>query len=210
MLPDPHLSHLYGLALPLLKRGMPVTPVQLENLDAARYLDGFRVLLLSYHGMKPLSPDAHRPLTEWVKRGGVLVVVDDDTDPYNRVREWWNSDGRSYATPREHLFDRDAAILSPASRLFLLDLAADRGREPRRLASACKALPTKRGADELSLTVEGVGNSPAVILMHAPERPSEIKLRGQALKDFEYSIADQLLWIRFANEAAPREVSVRF
>jgi len=29
---DPHLSHVYGLALPLLKRGMPVTPVQLENL----------------------------------------------------------------------------------------------------------------------------------------------------------------------------------
>ena len=78
------------------------------------------------------------------------------------------------------------------------------------LASACKALATKRRADELSLTVEGVGNTPAVILMHAPKPPREIKLSGQVLKDFEYSSADEVLWIRFANEAAPRELSVRF
>ena len=82
------------------------TPVQLENLTVPNYLEGFRVLLLSYHGQKPLSPDVHAPLADWVKRGGVLVVCDDDTDPYNQVREWWNSDGRRYATPREHLFEQ--------------------------------------------------------------------------------------------------------
>ena len=91
---DPNLSHVYGLALPLLKRGMPVTPVQLENVTLPNYLDGFRILLLSYHGMKPLTPDVHRSLAAWVKRGGMLVVCDDDTDPYNAVREWWNSDVR--------------------------------------------------------------------------------------------------------------------
>jgi hypothetical protein len=35
-------------------------------------------------------------------------------------------------------------------------------------------------------------------------------LSGEVLKDSEYSIADKLLWIRFANEASPRELSVRF
>ena len=75
---DPHLSQVYGLALPLLKRGLPVTPVQLENLTAPRYLDGFRLLLLTYHGMKPLSADVHAALGNWVKAGGTLVVVDDD------------------------------------------------------------------------------------------------------------------------------------
>jgi len=347
---DLHLSHVYGLALPLLKRGMPVTPVQLENLNVARYLDGFRVLLLSYHGMKPLSPDVHQPLADWVKRGGVLVVIDDDTDPYNWVREWWNSDGHNFATPREHLFEqlgvtgtklregsavenvgqasslpvgeaslprvsggkmppqpadkmsplqthskvgrgyviwmrenpaklaasadgdarmagiakqavthaglkwretnylllrrgpyliaagldesvagepkefrgkfvnlfdlalkvRDAAKLSPGSRFLLLDLTTVHGREPRVLASACKALATKNAADKLSLIVEGVGNTPAVVLMHAPKRPREISLGGEAVKDFEYSPADKLLWIRFPNEATPRELSLRF
>ena len=98
------MSHVYGLALPLLKRGMPVTPVQLENLTLPDYLKDFRVLLLTYHGMKPLSAEVHQALAAWVKRGGVLVVCDDDTDPYNAVREWWNSDGRHYRTPREDLF----------------------------------------------------------------------------------------------------------
>src|ERR1051326_229560 len=41
---DEHLGHFYGIALPLLKRGLPVTPVQLENVTAPRYLDPFRIL----------------------------------------------------------------------------------------------------------------------------------------------------------------------
>ncbi|MDB6110103.1 MAG: hypothetical protein JWR69_1853, partial [Pedosphaera sp.] len=89
---ESHMSDVYGMALPLLKRGMPVTPVQLENVTVPKYLDGFRLLLLSYHGMKPLSAEVHGPLVKWVKQGGVLVVCDDDSDPYRKVREWWNSD----------------------------------------------------------------------------------------------------------------------
>jgi len=103
---DAHLSHVYGLALPLLKRGIPVTPVQLENVGLTGYLDSFRVLLLSYQGMKPLSPDVHAPLANWVKRGGALIVVDDDSDPYNSVREWWNTGENHYRTPRSHLFQQ--------------------------------------------------------------------------------------------------------
>ena len=101
---DPRLSQVYGLALPFVKRGIPLTPVQLENLTVANYLKGFSVLLLTYHGMKPQSPDVHAPLADWVRRGGVLVVVDNDADPYNQVREWWNSNGLTYKTPRTHLF----------------------------------------------------------------------------------------------------------
>jgi hypothetical protein len=41
-----------------------------------------------------------------VRRGGVLVMVDDDKDPYNRVREWWNDDGRTQRIPRQHLFEQ--------------------------------------------------------------------------------------------------------
>jgi len=103
---DPHMGHVYGLALPLLKRGMPVTPVQLENLEVPGYLADFDVLLLSYDGQKPLTPSVHGPLAEWVRGGGVLVVWDDDSDPYHRVREWWNSDGRNDSTPRVHLFEQ--------------------------------------------------------------------------------------------------------
>jgi hypothetical protein len=103
---DPHLSQVYGLALPLLKRGMPVTPVQLENVGIKNYLSPFRILLMSYNGMKPLTPEVHSALADWVERGGTLIVIDDDSDPFNRVREWWNTDGKAFATPRQHLFAR--------------------------------------------------------------------------------------------------------
>lgn len=311
---DPHLSQVYGLALPLLKRGLPVTPVQLENVTAPRYLDGFRVLLLSYHGMKPLNPEVHAPLADWVRRGGVLAVVDDDADPYNAVREWWNSGGRHYATPREQLFEqlglaganadavkagaltdcgkggviwlrenparlaasaagdaqvvetvkraaaraklkwretnylllrrgpyviaagldesladapkelhgrfvdlfdaelrvRDRVALAPGSRFFLLDLDAARRRAPAVLASACKPLPVKPDAHSLSLAVEGVTHTPAIVLLRAPNAPRSITLAGQPLESFEYSQKEGLLWIRFPNEARPRELAVRF
>jgi hypothetical protein len=103
---DSHLGNVYGLALPFLKRGMPITPVQLENVPLPDYLKGFHVLLVSYNGMKPLKPDVHSALASWVKQGGALVVVDDDTDPFNAVHEWWNSNGLSFNTPRVHLFEQ--------------------------------------------------------------------------------------------------------
>jgi hypothetical protein len=103
---DPHLGNFYGLALPFLKRGLPITPVQLENVTLPGYLNGFRGLLLSYQGMKPLKPDVHRALAGWVKEGGVLIVVDDDSDPFNAVSDWWNSNGLTFATPRAHLFEQ--------------------------------------------------------------------------------------------------------
>ena len=102
---DPWLGNVYGLAMPLVMHGLPVMPVQLENVTIPGFLDNCRILFLSYDGQKPLAPDVHAPLADWVRRGGVLVVCDRDADPYLKVRDWWNSDGRHYATPREHLFE---------------------------------------------------------------------------------------------------------
>lgn len=103
---DPYLGNVYGLAMPLVQHGLPVTPVQLENITIPHYLDGFRVLLLSYDGQKPLTSAVHAPLADWVKHGGILIFCDRDADPYLQVRDWWNSDGNHYATPREPLFEQ--------------------------------------------------------------------------------------------------------
>jgi len=103
---DGDLSHIYGLALPFVKRGMPVQPVQLENVTLPGYLDGLKVILMTYEGMKPLTPDVHEAISKWVRSGGTLVFVDDDSDPFLKAREWWNSDGQRYSTPRQHLFEK--------------------------------------------------------------------------------------------------------
>jgi hypothetical protein len=101
---DEHLGSFFGLALPLLKRGVPVEPVQLENATLPNALKPYRVLLMTYEGMKPMTEEDSAAIARWVRSGGVLIFVDDDKDPYNQVRAWWNSAPKDYKTPREALF----------------------------------------------------------------------------------------------------------
>lgn len=101
---DPQLGSFYGLAMPLLKRGLPVEPVQIESAGAPNFLKAYRVLLLTYEGQKPPTPEFHTALANWVREGGALVVLDDDRDPYNAVQDWWNKAPLSFKTPRHHLF----------------------------------------------------------------------------------------------------------
>jgi hypothetical protein len=307
---DPYLGNVYGLAMPLVMRGLPVAPVQLENDTVPHYLDGFKVLFLSYDGQKPQTPDVHPPIVDWVKHGGVLVVCDRDADPYLQVREWWNSDGNHFATPREHLFqllgldqtvtpDRlipvgrggviwlrerpadlttsregaekivslaklasqkagqkwretnylllqrgpyiiasgldepktdephalrgrfvnlfDAALsvtndvsIVPRSRWFLLDLDAARTGKTHLLASACRSVLKEQNAHQISFTVEGVSNTPAIMLLESARVPQNVILDGDKLTTFEYSAGEQLLWIHFENTSAPRELKVEY
>jgi hypothetical protein len=116
---DPRLGNFYGLAMPLIKHGLPVAPVQLENVTVLDYLDNFHILFLSYDGQKPLSPEVHAPLADWVKRGGVLIFCDADADPYLKVREWWNSSGNHYETPRQPLFKALGLDDSVATNKFI-------------------------------------------------------------------------------------------
>ena len=102
---DAHLGSFYGLAMPLLKRGVVVEPVQIETAGKAGFLSRYKMLLLTYEGQKPPKSEFHGVLAQWVKDGGALVVVDDDTDGFCGVKEWWNTGAMSYKTPREHLFE---------------------------------------------------------------------------------------------------------
>ncbi|MEA3364893.1 MAG: hypothetical protein U9Q79_04555 [Candidatus Hydrogenedentes bacterium] len=109
---DPHLGFFYGLALPLLKAGLPLETVQLENVVQKGALDSYRVLVFTYEGQKPLKPAYHKAIEQWVKEGGVLLCVGDGSDPYHGVREWWNQQGKIERTPYEDLFKRLGASLS--------------------------------------------------------------------------------------------------
>ncbi|GAA5481003.1 hypothetical protein [Haloferula sargassicola] len=305
---DPNMAHLYGQAMPLVKRGIPLEPVQLENVNLKGFLDPFKVLTLSYVGQKPMSAEVHPALADWVRAGGVLVVADDDSDPYRRVAEWWNDGGKNELTPRAKLFEAlgiadndfsdagkdtlpvgkgsvtwlaenpvkfatsaagderwaatleaaagraglewrtcnhlvlrrgpyvvaagldespaegekvlegrfvnlfdpklaviDRYAVNPGSRAVLLDLQASEADEtPAVLASACKTLPVGEGA---AWTVEGVGDTPAVVLFRTPEAPKSAKLDGEPV-DFETH--GELTWVRFENEARPRKLELGF
>lgn len=101
---DPQLSNFYGMVLPLLKRGVPVETVHMENLGYAQTLKDIKVLVMSYANMKPLQPEVHEQLAKWVKAGGVLIYCGRDNDPFQEVKEWWNSNGKTFKAPSEDLF----------------------------------------------------------------------------------------------------------
>ena len=310
---DPNMAQFYGLALPLLKRGMPITPVQLENVTLPNFLDEQRVLLLTYQGQKPLTAQVHASLAGWVRNGGVLVMIDDDKDPYNRVHEWWNDEGKIKRIPRQHLFEelglsdaqfstnspvlmnvgkgavlwirqspvpfalsteaeerlvsliQQAAgkaglkwketnylalrrgpyvigagldesvsappkllkgrfvnlfdpelapqhriVLEPGKRVFLLDLDIVKSPKPQLLASACKALLTKKEGTGITWTVEGVGETPALVLISSTTRPRSVQMDQQALDSFTFNEAEGLLYVRFMNESRPRNLTIEF
>lgn len=101
---DPQFSNFYGQTLPLLKRGVPVQTVHMENLNYAATLKNIKILVVSYSNMKPNSPDVHQALAKWVKQGGILIYTGKDDDPYQSVMEWWDTKGNSFKSPSEHLF----------------------------------------------------------------------------------------------------------
>ncbi len=310
---DPDMGQFYGLAMPLLKRGLPVTPVQLENATLPGFLDAQRVLMLTYQGQKPMTADVHAALADWVKKGGVLVVADADRDPCHHVREWRNEAAKNDRIPRQHLFDtlgleddafagegatfvpvgkggavwlrenpvslarsaegdarlagivadlaaraglewkqknylalrrgpyvvaagldesvpgdpkvlagrfvdlfdpglqvRRSVALTPGSRVLLLDLDAVKSAEPKVVASSCGAIPGKSDGHRAVWTVEGVGDTPAVVMISTARAPRVLQLDQKTLTSFVYNSAEGMLSVYFPNEARPRELSVEF
>jgi len=101
---DPQFSNFYGQTLPLVKRGVPVQTVHMENLGYAASLKDVKVLVMSYSNMKPVSAEVHKQLAAWVRRGGVLIYCGKDDDPYQSVMEWWDTGGNKFTAPSQHLF----------------------------------------------------------------------------------------------------------
>ncbi|MFT4154963.1 hypothetical protein [Parafilimonas sp.] len=101
---DPQFSNFYGQTLPLVKHGIPVQTVHIENLAYPATLSHIKVLVMSYSNMKPDAPKEHAYIADWVKKGGVLIYAGADDDPYQSVMEWWNTNGNKYTAPSQHLF----------------------------------------------------------------------------------------------------------
>lgn len=112
---DPQLSNFYGMTMPLLKRGVPLEIVHMENLADANTLKHIKLLIMSYANMKPLSESYHTVLANWVSQGGILIYYGLDKDPFQSVAEWWNTKGKKYKTPSEDLFKKLGLLTSSGS-----------------------------------------------------------------------------------------------
>jgi len=99
----PPLDALYGLFLPLVNQGVPVKACVIERAIDPKYLDEFKVIVLSYVAFKPLDDRFHKAITEWTKRGGVLVLLG-EPDDLGGAKLWWNKAG--HPSPLHHLADQ--------------------------------------------------------------------------------------------------------
>jgi len=94
------MASFYGVALPLLMKGLPVEVPCLDRAADPGYLDAYRVLFVSYDMLKPTRPEVNAALADWVRSGGVLIALGGE-DAYNAVDEWWHGEG--FASPQDHL-----------------------------------------------------------------------------------------------------------
>ena len=92
------------MAMPLLKRGIPIGITHIENVGFKKTLEDVKVLIMTYSNMKPMDPEAHGHLASWVKNGGRLIYASRDNDPFQTVREWWNTGDHNFKAPSDHLF----------------------------------------------------------------------------------------------------------
>jgi hypothetical protein len=120
-------------------------------------------------------------------------------------------DGRFISLFDPELKVRKSITLTPGSRFFLLDLDAKQSAKSQVLCSAGKLFPIKQDRRSLSLVIEGVAETPAVVLIRAPNSaPKKVTLAGENLDSYEYSSQEKLLWIRFRHESRPRDLVVSF
>lgn len=115
---DPQLANFHGLALPLLKQGVPVNIMHLENTGYADNWKDAKVLLMTYANMKPLQPEVHQHIANWVKQGGVLIYAGRDQDAFQNVQEWWNQGKNNYKCAADHLFQLMGLTAGPASGVY--------------------------------------------------------------------------------------------
>jgi hypothetical protein len=115
-----------------------------------------------------------------------------------------------------NLFDSELMVhdevkISPGSRYFLLDLGRIGGGKPQVIASACKTLVQEEHPKALTLVVEGVEDTPAVVLVYSPSgEPRQITLDNAPLRPALYSEKNPLVWLRFNNRSSPRNLRLSF
>ncbi len=177
-----------------------------------------RGILLQQRGRGPGSwPSPNPPPATPASPGARPIISSSAAAPTSSPPAWTNpsptnragSPATSSTSSTPNCASSPASPSSPHSRWFLLDLDLARTGQTRLLASACKALPKPSAPNQINFTVEGISDTPAILLLESPQPPKTVTLAGKAL-NYEYSADERLLRIHFPNESTPRDLAVHF
>ena len=58
--------------------------------------------------------------------------------------------------------------------------------------------------------MDGVADTPAIVLISSKQPPKSVTLAGQPLDTVTHDAANGLIYLRFVNTSAPRELSLTF
>ena len=102
----PHSTAATGmesLTVPLIRKGIPVKGVSLEQVRSAEDLKDVKLLILSYDCMKPQTEQVNTAIAEWVKNGGQLLYLG-GRDGFEDINgTWW---GDKNTTPLKDLMEK--------------------------------------------------------------------------------------------------------
>ena len=117
---------IYGLTMPLIKKGIPVKFKALELIKSKEDLKDIKTLVVSYDCMKPLTDTTNKVIAEWVNDGGTLIYIG-GWDKFEEIdTSWWHSMG---TTPANHLFSElglDLSLDQSSSSFSALNWTGDK------------------------------------------------------------------------------------
>ena len=109
-----------GMAFPLVRNGITVNVVPIERFDEPEFLQQYRTLVVAFDGWKPLEKARLENLVDWVKAGGVLLLMGSG-DAHDKVSEWWTQEG--FASPATALlFMLEAGVKISTAKTIMPDL----------------------------------------------------------------------------------------
>ena len=100
---QPHecMVGVYGISLPLLRTGVPLDLIPVENACDTGFLDGYKVIFASYDSWLPEFKEHQDAIVEWVKKGGILAFIGGSR--YSDIQgSWWKN--MDIAEPQDALF----------------------------------------------------------------------------------------------------------
>ena len=68
-------TSIYGMSMPLIQKGIPVSFKSIEHMTSDSALDGVKLLILSYDCQKPMKEQYNENIANWVKKGGHVLYI---------------------------------------------------------------------------------------------------------------------------------------